>query len=57
MNRHDEGHYDEAQLNRMRWIASLWFVGHVGMAAVAAWESWAPSWPAVWQLALAMTPL
>lgn len=52
MNRHHQGQYDDHQLDRMRWIASLWFVGYVGMAGIVTCEQWAPAVPDVARMAL-----
>lgn len=57
MNRHGQGQYDDHELDRMRWIASLWFAGYLGMAGIAAWEQWAPALPEVLRMALAFAPV
>ncbi len=57
MNRHEAGLYDEPQLDRMRWIASLWLAGHLGMVGIVAWEQWAPALPVMLRMALAFAPV
>ncbi len=57
MNRFEEGQYDEHQLHRMRWIASLWFAGYLGMAGIVAWEQWVPALSDGLRMALAFAPV
>ena len=57
MNRFEEGQDDEHQLHRMRWIASLWFAGYLGMAGIVAWEQWVPALSDGLRMALAFAPV